>query len=87
MRWENSQFIIDKSLRLILLNTLRLQNPNTCWRLLEDAAYKMYAAWADKYPKSRAYYQAKANNHAQAVQRPAGDASPAVNDRFGGLMD
>jgi energy-coupling factor transporter ATP-binding protein EcfA2 len=70
MRWENSQFIIDKSLRLILQNLLRLLSPNTRWQMLEERAYQMYSAWAKQYPRSAAYYQAKADSHARALQAP-----------------
>jgi hypothetical protein len=71
MRWENSQFVIDKSLRLILQNLLRLQSPNSRWRMLEECAYQMYSAWAKQYLKSSAYYQAKADSHARALQTSA----------------
>jgi hypothetical protein len=80
MRWENSQFIIDKSLRLILLNTLQLQKPNTKWRLLEEQACQMYTAWAEKYPKSRAYYQAKADTHTRALQSHSAEAASVSVD-------
>jgi hypothetical protein len=71
MRWENSQFVIDKSLRLILLNNLRMQQPNHKWRLLEEQAYQMYTVWAEKYPKSRAYYQDRAAAHIKELQAGA----------------
>ncbi len=74
MRWENSQFVIDQSLRLILLNHLRMQRPNTKWRQLEEQACQMYAAWAEKYPKSRPYYQSKAEAHAALLQADAAAA-------------
>jgi hypothetical protein len=68
MRWENSQFVIDKSLRLILRNLLQMKSPDSRWRLLEEHAYQMYSDWAKQYPKSSAYYQAKAATHAAALQ-------------------
>ena len=67
MRWEKSQFVIDQSLRLILRNTLRLQSPNSRWQQLEQRARQMYADWAKQYPRSRAYYQTKADAHAQTL--------------------
>ncbi len=81
MRWENSQFVIDKSLRLILLNTLQMQQPSTQWRLLEEQACQMYTAWAEKYPKSRSYYQDRAETHTRALQGHSAEAVATTTDR------
>jgi hypothetical protein len=71
MRWENSQFVIDKSLHLILRNLLQMQSPKARWRLLEERAYQMYSDWAKQYPRSSAYYQSKAAMYAATLQAPA----------------
>lgn len=70
VRWDGDQrgYVIDEALRPILENALRVRD-ESLWRRLHEAAYRLYAGWADSYPRSRAEWAAEAAYHVNAMKQ------------------
>jgi len=67
-RWQGERgFVMDDALREALHNALR-ENQRERWRALHQAAYNLYAAWVERYPKARARWQPEVDYHAGCLQ-------------------
>lgn len=66
IRWKDHKFVMDQSIQVVLMNFLRVNQPET-WQRLHCQAYQLYNQWAQENRRYRDFYLERANFHAEAL--------------------
>jgi hypothetical protein len=68
VRWENSKFIVDESIRCLLENFMKLPKNLDTWRRLHCRAYRLYGQWVEEYSKYADFYRQKLEWHVNRLK-------------------